>query len=45
MITQEQIMQEWIADFVDTYNREPSKETIQLWKYQIWELHFNEEHE
>lgn len=45
MITQEQILQQWVDDFVDMYNKEPSKETVQLWEHQIWELHFNKEHE
>lgn len=45
MIRQEQILQQWVDDFVDVYNKQPSKETIQLWEYQILELHFNEEYE
>lgn len=45
MIRQEQILQQWVDDFVGVYNKQPSKETIQLWEYQILELHFNEEYE
>jgi len=44
-MTQEQMLQQWIEDFVDMYNKQPSEETMKLWEYQIWELHFNEDDE
>lgn len=43
MTTPEEVLQQWVDDFVDTYNKQPSKQTIQVWEYQIWELHFSEE--
>lgn len=44
-LNKDQVLQQWVDDFIDTYNREPTKETLELWKYQIYELHFREEEE
>lgn len=41
MKTQDQILQNWINDFEDTYNKYPPQETIQYWKCQIADTYWN----
>lgn len=35
MMTEAQILQQWIDDFVDVYGKNPSQETITVWKIRI----------
>ena len=40
---QEKILQDWIADFEDTYGRKPNPQTIFKWKMEISEMTEHEE--
>jgi hypothetical protein len=41
MQTQDQILQNWINNFEDIYNKYPPQETIQYWKSQIADTYWN----
>ena len=39
---QEQILQTWVNEFVDIYDKQPSQDTIKYWRLQINALHWTD---
>lgn len=41
----EELMQQWIDDFIDMYNHYPSKETLLDWEFKISIMYSEEDYE